>query len=266
MRAAAVVTLSVRARLADLERQLKAAAAIHDTELFVFVATHDPRDGKAAAKFTDAVMSNRHAMLLTASEPTENWVFSLGRRFRKSGRATGVLTTSGVEEATETCSRLIKPVALSMPARPVVRWGEEAGRVLDGHVCESFVLTDGARSHARSNPYPDVERMLLYLSRLAEFAAEWARRSRASTFNGQFETLAAAFELEVALHDGSLGRFEFLHEGRTFVGVPHVKVDDHKKPNATGRIYFAIDARPNDGIFRLVVHYIGLHPKSGAAL
>jgi hypothetical protein len=129
MRAAAVVTLSVRARLADLERQLKAAAAIHDTELFVFVATHDPRDGKAAAKFTDAVMSNRHAMLLTASEPTENWVFSLVQEVRSGHRCLDHVWSRGSNRDVLSSDQACCPEHAGTASRPLGRRsGASAGR------------------------------------------------------------------------------------------------------------------------------------------
>jgi hypothetical protein len=141
---------------------------------------------------------------------------------------------------------------------PVTDWKEVV------ELCEilqdsgAFVLTENAARSLADGVYPDPQRMLDHLERLAD-AAE-AYRKAGGELGGRFEDwVRPRFNIEVALHDEGLvrsGRDKFEFEGRTHWGrEPHVKVDDYVDPASCGRIYFALDS---DG-GRIIVDYVGLH-------
>ena len=108
----------------------------------------------------------------------------------------------------------------------------------------------------RGNAYPDPSRMWRFLVRMSQAAGAW-RALGGEVGDRLSDWIAANFEIEVAMHDGTLGSWtDFTFEGDPYSREPHVKVDDFKKPRECGRIYFAVDGER----LRFIVDYIGLHP------
>jgi hypothetical protein len=119
----------------------------------------------------------------------------------------------------------------------------------------SFVLTDRALSQLASSPYPDPERMLSHLERLAKLAAEFGTgRGR---LGARLEDAGRLLGLDIALFDSSLNAPNIVVEGSVLSvrAEPHVKVDDHKSPDKCGRIYFAVDSDN----YRFIVDHVGVH-------
>lgn len=130
---------------------------------------------------------------------------------------------------------------------------EEFAEMVPALVTDAFALTDRALAQCDTNPYPDPDRMWDHLENLAR-AAEAYHRLNGSVGDRLKEWTAENFHIEIAMFDSDIDPdFEF--EGSTHSREPHVKVDDYKKPDECGRIYFAVDSQAN----RFIVDHIGLH-------
>jgi hypothetical protein len=138
---------------------------------------------------------------------------------------------------------------------PVESWDEFDERA-DGLEHAGIVLTENCRGIIRGNAYPDPARMWVFTLRLSQAADAW-RELGGQVGDRLSDWIAANFEIEVAMHDSTLGSWtDFTFEGDPYSREPHVKVDDFKNPRECGRIYFAVDSER----LRFIVDYIGLHP------
>lgn len=136
---------------------------------------------------------------------------------------------------------------------PVESWPEARDQIL-ALECNSFLLTQRARDSLMDNAYPDPDRMYTFVRRLSQVAAAYAASE--GRLKGGIVAMAAAFEIEIALHDDSRTFSKItVDDGRELDPKPHVKVDDAKSADKCGRIYFAIDFDR----LRFVVDHIGLH-------
>ncbi|MFT4085331.1 MAG: hypothetical protein QM638_22345 [Nocardioides sp.] len=121
---------------------------------------------------------------------------------------------------------------------------------------EAIVFTAAAHRAWRKSGYPHVEAMADSLMRLAQAAAEW-RRGGCDTGMRMKEWFKHRFELNYSSEDEPLvlqKKHLFDHDGTTLSREPHLKLDDHVKPNEVGRVYFALDAENA----RFVVDHVGL--------
>jgi hypothetical protein len=262
LRLAIVVTLEVLSRCADFERELRAVAAIYDVEVTVIPAILDPSDVKALRAFRSTVLSPRFDMLMTASEKNGPWIWRLAREFGDSGRARGMISTGSTEDAAWSLPPALGPIVEARPERPLTVWGASVRKVAETLCSDSFVLTDRALKHLEGNPYIDVERMLDHLTRLARMAEAWSQLRSENLFGTSLSQFALSdYGLTLALQDNRIEprSVSFCFEGLNLSGLPHVKVDDHRPFSKCGRIYFAIDDRPEAGIARIVVDHVGLH-------
>jgi hypothetical protein len=133
-------------------------------------------------------------------------------------------------------------------------WDEFAD-LLPSRAHPGIVFTDRCVAGVRGCEYRDVTRMWEFVESLSAAAEDFY------LLEGQIgkrlgEWLHTEYGLEYAHHDDSLRRkskAEFEFEGRTLDRSEHIKVDDNKKPNECGRIYFAQDQA------RFIVDHIGLH-------
>jgi hypothetical protein len=119
-----------------------------------------------------------------------------------------------------------------------------------------FVLSDRALSHLDANPYHDLQRMLVYVSALESVAQ--AYHDNLGDVGARLSAYAREqVEIEIALTDSSLTPPPVFVSGKktALTALPHVKVDDFKKPDRCGRIYFAVDKEN----LRFVIDHIGLH-------
>ncbi len=117
-----------------------------------------------------------------------------------------------------------------------------------------FAVTDRAKATLDCNPYPGPARMWTHLSALAHAGATY--HDAAGGLGSRLkEWMLQNHGIEISLHDGGLGDTAFEYGGQMLDSTPHVKVDDHKKPNECGRIYFALDKVH----WCIVVDHIGLH-------
>lgn len=142
----------------------------------------------------------------------------------------------------------------STSARDVTSWHEAETRILSLE-CASFRLTARARECLSANPYPDPNRMLSHVVRLARLASDYAAAQ--GRIGDRLASVAkASYEIEIALTDDSLSVSSIPGiKGNSLNPMPHVKVDDFKSPDKCGRIYFALD---HDSL-QFVVDHIGLH-------
>jgi hypothetical protein len=263
---AAVALPDVTNALDGIESQLRAVAAVLNAEVDFFVADHNRRDARAHDAFQEIVLSNRHDLLVTLSHADQKWVWKLARRFENDRRTFRVLPITSVADAADELANVLPGFVAAAPERPTEFWGPAALQRVDSRVCESFALSDRARSHLKRNPYPNPERMLDHLERLADCADAWRRELGARKVAPErlADWAMLRFGLSLALHDHGIkekdATFEF--DGQQLDSRPHVKVDDFVAPNACGRIYFGIDDRRSDGTWRFVVDHIGLHDRS----
>lgn len=119
---------------------------------------------------------------------------------------------------------------------------------------EAFKITQQAKDHLLTKPYPDPARMWRFLESLAQ-AAEAYRAAEGRVGDRLADWVHHEHGIEIALQDSGLGGAKFEFEGREYDGTPHVKVDDFVDPASCGRIYFAYDSQEP----RFIVHHIGLH-------
>lgn len=119
---------------------------------------------------------------------------------------------------------------------------------------DAFRLTDEAVSALIDCEYAHCNRMWQFLVRLARVAEDY-RAANGDLGGGLKQYALENHHIEISLHDQSLGNYTVTYEGVVLDAVPHVKVDDVKKPKECGRIYFAMDKDRR----RFVVAHIGLH-------
>ncbi len=134
-----------------------------------------------------------------------------------------------------------------------ISWPDAKAKIeeLEG---DHLILTSRARAMLEGNPYPVPVRMLEHMEKLSRIAR--AYHINEGVLDSRFEDFALRNEgLSIALFDSTLTDSTIQYEGRVLSTVPHVKVDDYKRPDRCGRIYFALDREP----YRLVVDHIGLH-------
>lgn len=145
---------------------------------------------------------------------------------------------------------------LLRPSPPLKSWAQAAIRI-KSFVCEYFVLSDRVTASLDKCPYPDPARMANFVIKLALLARDY-HQAGGDLGRGLEDFSMESYGMELALHDKAIVPRPIFIGGRQFENlsaVPHVKVDDFKKPDRCGRIYFALDL-PN---LRFVVDHIGLH-------
>ncbi len=120
----------------------------------------------------------------------------------------------------------------------------------------AIVFTQSAIRSWKQSTYPYVERMKDALVTLAQAAVEW-RRSGCQTggmvIDDWFKT---RWDMNMAGTDKGLRKFKaqkFSYEGQDLNREPHLKLDDHVKPNEVGRVYFGLDVSNQ----RFVVDHVG---------
>lgn len=119
------------------------------------------------------------------------------------------------------------------------------------------VFTSDAEKSWRKSGYPRPEDMTQQLVALARAACRLYEDPPASMprLDSWFKT---EFGLNVSTNDDTIEKDKHLRyfwfEDQKRDQVPHVKVDDHVKPNEVGRIHFALD--PEEG--RFIVNHVGL--------
>lgn len=266
LRVASVAMPAVLERLDTIEEALRAVAAVHGAELDLFLMEHSQRDTKAQTDFENTLRSGRYRLLVTLSDPSDKGVWKMARRLDGPRRPFRALPVTRVEDATDELASVVALVAAAMPGRPTRFWGPDARERIEGRVGPTFVLTDRARRHLERNLYPNPERILEHLELLADCAEAWHDEMNSeTTANERLEDWAwSRFKLRLALHDKRIRAQDalFTFEGLRLDNRPHVKVDDHVPPSECGRIYFAIDDRPAEGVRRFVVDHVGLHDRS----
>ncbi|APH02678.1 hypothetical protein ASJ30_14930 [Janibacter indicus] len=120
----------------------------------------------------------------------------------------------------------------------------------------AIVFTAAAKRSWRKSGYPHVTAMQDALIKLARAAAEW-RNKECDLGMTMKSWLKTAYGLNFSPEDVPLVRqklHEFTHNGQSYEREPHLKLDDHVKPNEVGRIYFATDKENA----RFVVDHVGL--------
>lgn len=120
----------------------------------------------------------------------------------------------------------------------------------------AIVFTAAALRSWRKSGYPHVDAMQSALVVLAQGACEW-RNLGCQLGMPMKEWLKTRFELNFSSEDEPLVRkklHEFTHDGSVYLREPHLKLDDHVKPNEVGRVYFAVDSAGA----RFVVDHVGL--------
>ncbi len=240
LHAALLATARARSISGELVPELHAAAAVADVALKE-LNVGDPNDPIYLRELDRALAANNHHILVAMHEH-EKWVWKRFKEYQqREGRVAVSLDPHLGETIVESFQSAMLNLADAAPARPTLAWGRDALRRIASRTGPAFELSKRARQHLGQNGYPDVERMLKYLERLADMAqafhfsegvsgrlAEWARTE---------------FDIEIALHEDNITEvhayFEF--EGQRLCNRPHVKVDDYKNPAECGRIYFAID-------------------------
>lgn len=120
-----------------------------------------------------------------------------------------------------------------------------------------IVFTSDAEKSWRKSGYPRPEEMTQQLVALARAACRLYEA--ASTSMPRLDTwFKTEFGLNVSTNDDTIEKDKrlryFWFEDVQRDQVPHVKVDDHVKPNEVGRIHFALD--PEEG--RFIVNHVGL--------
>ena len=133
-------------------------------------------------------------------------------------------------------------------------WEEVHVRIVEMSAGAHIAFTERAISMIRRGPYPSPGRMLQHLEALESLAAAYS--SKGGVLGGRLADVAISdYGIEVARRDKSSTFPEFQFDGRVFVAEDHVKVDDAKSLDKTGRIYFAID---KEGL-RFIVDHVGVH-------
>lgn len=266
VRVICVVAPEAAEALPEVEERLRATAAVWGAELDFLVAPQDPRDTSARTKLERAALSNRYRLMLSLSDVRSKWVWKLGRRFAEAKRAHRALPLTSAEDAVGEFASVIAATVKALPDRPTEYWGPDALSRVDQRVGTSFDLTARARGHLAKNRYPLPERMLAHVERLADVAEAWSERKAAGDdSDDRLEDWAySAFGLRIALHDKGIREKDayFDFDGLRLSNRPHVKVDDYTSASECGRIYFGIDERPDDKVWRFVVDHIGLHDRS----
>lgn len=151
--------------------------------------------------------------------------------------------------------REFAPLASDLTHRPDDErnnWGAAAA-FIRSLVGEHLALTPRADKMLDGNKYPDPSRMAEQMGALAALAAKY-HEQRGTLGTRLAEVAQLEHGIEIALTDQGLQASQLV----AFGGIqaePHVKVDDFKRPNECGRIYFALDTVNH----RFVVDHIGLH-------
>lgn len=266
LRAVCVIAGSLMDAFDGFEEQLRAAAAVRGVELDYLVASHDPLDTRAHLRFERTVLSNRYRLLLTVSEPNARWVWRLAAKFKDTNRTHRALPPTSADDALTVFASDIAVITEAFPKRPTEYWGPDAVERGQARESAAFALSDRARKHLAANRYPAPERMLEHLELLAGVAEAWRhhKESGEGPTGRLVDWVKTEFGLEIALHDKGINEKDayFDFEGQRLCNRPHVKVDDHTSATWCGRIYFALDERPADGVWRFVVDHIGLHDRS----
>lgn len=266
LRVVAVVTPAFASDKEGLDRALRAIAAVHGATLDVFTSAHDPRDTKRAERFERRLSGGGYHVMITLSNPDEGWVWKMATRLKKLGLEFHPVFANSAPDAAAELGSILSVVAGSWPKRPARFWDAASVKRVELLVCESFAITQRARSHLQRNRYPDPERMLDHVEKLAQCARAWNDLMHLDDLTAErFEEWAfREFALTIALHDKGIDAKRSIIEfdGLDFDNRPHVKVDDGVAPSECGRIYFAIDDRRDEGIRRLIVDHVGLHDRS----
>lgn len=120
----------------------------------------------------------------------------------------------------------------------------------------AIVFTPAAVRGWKQSVYPHVERMGEALGVLARAAVEW-RQSECQTGGMVIDDwFKIRWDLNMAGTDKGLRHVKgqrFTFEGADLSREPHLKLDDHVKPNEVGRVYFATDTANK----RFVVDHVG---------
>ena len=117
-----------------------------------------------------------------------------------------------------------------------------------------FELTARAVAMLENNPYPKPDRMLNHMRKLEQLARHFHEAS-GSMGRRITDVAIERYGIEIALFDSALEEKTIEFSGKTLNPQPHVKVDDYKRPDSVGRIYFAIDQSTKS----FVIDHIGLH-------
>lgn len=121
---------------------------------------------------------------------------------------------------------------------------------------DAIVFTANASRSWKQSDYPYVERMGDALVTLAQAAVEW-RRSGCKTDGMVIDDwFKIRWDVNMAGTDKGLRKTKgnkFQFDGMDLIREPHLKLDDHVKPNEVGRIYFALDSENQ----RFVVDHVG---------
>ncbi|MBM9458756.1 hypothetical protein JK386_02485 [Nocardioides sp. zg-536] len=131
-------------------------------------------------------------------------------------------------------------------------------KFLEGASAGAIVFTAAAQRSWRKCGYPHIEAMGDALVRLAQAAADW-RNSGCDTGMTMKAWFKTKFELNYSPEDEPLRknkslRDKFEYDGVEYSREPHLKLDDHVKPNEVGRVYFALDTEGQ----RFIVDHVGL--------
>lgn len=139
--------------------------------------------------------------------------------------------------------------------RPQLTW-PDCKTEIEALESSYFVLSDRALGQLETNPYRDPRRMLDHVASLEKLAKAFSENS-GGIGSRLADYATREVGIEIALTDGNLKPPSIFVKGESIPlkAMPHVKVDDHKRPDRCGRIYFAIDAKE----LRFIVDHIGLH-------
>jgi hypothetical protein len=234
------------------------AVAGADVEIAPAGDLNDETHLRRLAKFVE---NNRHQMVFSISKPEESWVSRLMKSF--SRRVPWVrLAFQDADVAIEQFDASIENALDTAPGYPLFVWGSDALERIEAYEGDAFQLSRLAKRSLRSNPYPNVERMLEHVEKLAMCANRWHEEG---TGGERLEDwVLERFELAIALRDSKLDGSSWTVEYRNSTNPsshqeldaqPHVKVDDHTDLRHCGRIYFGLerDARV------IVVRQVGIH-------
>lgn len=239
----------------QVERLLVPVAAVAGGEV-ALAPRGDPNDSRYLARLARLVSDKRPQLLVTLSHPRERWVTRFGEKFSSSGATWRRLKYQDLAAVPEQLIFAIEALARDGPDFPLMGWGRDALSRVTSYEGAGFQLTEQAKRHLRSNPYPDVERMLEHLELVAQLAQQW--HDREVTNRERFDDWATPrTALRIATSDRNipLKSAMFWFERAKLDNRPHIKVDDGVAPARCGRIYFAIEDR------RLVVDIIGIHDR-----
>jgi hypothetical protein len=259
------------------EQRLQAVAAVMDMRLRVLRVT-DAGDVRQQQEAKAVVRDRLHELLLVCA-PGQRWFSRQSDEFDASGRRRVHLQSGTFEQLWAEVQPLLKVEAeraggqvvqddgsvtsyarLSPPDQAdwasvpsVLGWSVARPGVL-ALAREGLELTARARKMLTGNPYPHPERMLDHLERFAR-GIEAFRRAEGRVGMGLAQFFRQ-YDLEVVMQVDELKKQTFVHDdGAKLAKGPHIKVDDFKKPNEVGRIYFGYDSDNR----RFVIDHIGLH-------